>query len=228
MDLYNSKAKQQDKNTKMVRYGEIIYKIILYIMRLTELPEEILDLICQYVGIDNLSLSRTCTMFFRIGKRYKPSLYRDRLYKEGDIKTIIRYKLPFTVENIQDAISNGHLRVLKWAYKNKLKLTYRFVFPAIENNQIHILKWMKNKVNFSRWFCANAAATGSLQSLIWLRKNKCPWDEWTCIVAAENGHLELLIWAKLNGCPWSREVYNQANKKGQIEILKWLREEGYY
>jgi len=80
---------------------------------------------------------------------------------------ILNYNLPFTIENIEDTIANGHLHVLVWAYERGLELTAKLTYIAAEHGQINILKW--------------------------LRENGCPWDGWTCAFAAEGGHLNVLI-----------------------------------
>jgi len=104
-----------------------------------------LDLISHYTGVYNFNLSKTSSIFARIGKRYNisPEEYKNALFREGDLKLIQRYNLSFTNKNIEEVVSNGHLPVLIWAYKQGLDLTVKLTSIAAKYGRLDILIWAR-------------------------------------------------------------------------------------
>jgi len=152
-------------------------------MQLEDLPEEVY----------NFNLSRTSPTFARIAQRYNtfPEEYRDALFRNGNLRFIQRYNLPFTDENIEEAVANGHLHVLIWAYEKGLTLTANLAFIAAEYGRIDILIWLKeNGCPWNEFTRANAALNNHLDLLIWARGNEIPRDKWTCYYPALNGYLD--------------------------------------
>jgi len=189
------------------------------------LPEELIDLVCSYVGVYNHSLSLVSSLFRRITKRYKPSLeeFRNHLFREGKLRLISRFNLPFVTKNIEESVWNGHFHVLIWAHK-RVQMTPTLSHSAVK--YLPILVWLKkNNYPFDEETASLAARNNQLDNLKWLRKNGCPWSSNACVSAAINGHLEVLKWLRENGCPWNAAVCNFA-AYGFFETLKWARENG--
>ena len=69
---------------------------------------------------------------------------------------------------------------------------------AIGDDEVAQEEWLP----LNELACANAAAYGQLEALMWLRSEGCHWDERTCAGAAAGGHLDVLKYAHENGCPW--------------------------
>jgi len=194
-------------------------------MQLEDLPEEILDLICQYTGMYNFNLSKTCTLFARVANKYNLSSeeYKISLFGEGNLGLICRYNLLLEDKFIEQAVINKQLHVLAWAISKGISLK-DMAYIAAREGQMKVLKWLrKNNCLLDETVCANAALNGHLNVLIWARKNYCFWGERVCANAALNGHLDVLIWAKGNYCLWDEKVCANAALNGHLDVLIWAR-----
>ncbi len=126
-----------------------------------------------------------------------------------------------------NAASNGHIKILKWAKENGYEWSTYTCSGAASNGQFETLKWLrKNGCPWDTCSCIGAARNGHLKILKWLRKNDCPWDKKTCSAAAYCGQFEILKWAIANGCQLDKNSCINAAKNGYFEILKWLRKNG--
>ncbi|BCU03982.1 hypothetical protein [Pandoravirus japonicus] len=79
--------------------------------------------------------------------------------------------------------------------------------------------------------CAQAAAEGRHDAILWLRLAGCPWDATACTAAAAAGRLDTLKFLRsgdeaLGGvpCPWDETTCAAAAATGLIEVIAWLRD----
>nr|UMO78585.1 hypothetical protein [Pandoravirus belohorizontensis] len=79
--------------------------------------------------------------------------------------------------------------------------------------------------------CAQAAAEGRHDAILWLRLAGCPWDATACTAAAAAGRLDTLKFLRsgdeaLGGapCPWDEATCAAAAATGLIEVIAWLRD----
>ncbi|AGO82780.1 hypothetical protein pdul_cds_642 [Pandoravirus dulcis] len=79
--------------------------------------------------------------------------------------------------------------------------------------------------------CAQAAAEGRHDAILWLRLAGCPWDATACTAAAAAGRLNTLKFLRsgdeaLGGapCPWDETTCAAAAATGLIEVIAWLRD----
>jgi hypothetical protein len=165
-----------------------------------DLPEEILDFICQYVGIYNFNLSKTCVKLARITERYKVNLedYVEAMFRQGD-QLVRKQNMLFRTKNIEDLIINGHVELLDWCYNKGLVLRDSYPCIAARENRLDVLKWLK--------------------------RHNCSWDERVCVFAAKNNNLEMLQWSKENGCPWDK--YECLLSTTDLETSLWIRRKPY-
>ena len=97
-----------------------------------------------------------------------------------------------------EAASNRHLQVMRWAHANGLKWSGLGTFVS-------------------------AAVGGSTDILQFLLDNKCPSSKWICLMAIENGHLDALKWAIEHGIPYDHAEL-LAKAQNRPAILQWLQE----
>ncbi len=84
--------------------------------------------------------------------------------------------------------------------------------------------WQSSRA--SKAVCAQAAAEGHLEILMWLRINGYPWDTQTCSKAAIGGHRDVLRLAFQEGCPMSPATINHAAAHGYWDIVVWAQAHG--
>lgn len=129
----------------------------------------------------------------------------------------------------------GHLEMLQWATGKDWHWNVDVqscIEAAASRGHLHILKWIIESCATSRRLhggknvCKYIAATGRLDTLMYVRAKGFSWDEETCSRAASQGHLEIIQWARANGCPWDEETCNEAARGGFLDLLQWARAQG--
>eukprot|EP00035_Acanthoeca_spectabilis_P028192 m.469562 g.469562 ORF g.469562 m.469562 type:complete len:138 (-) comp28701_c0_seq1:586-999(-) len=82
-----------------------------------------------------------------------------------------------------------------------------------------LLQWARESgAPWSKYTCAEAAASGNLETLQWARANGCPWNSGVCSSAAK--HFEVLKWAHANGAPFDEYTCAEAAEHGRLDVLQ--------
>jgi hypothetical protein len=156
------------------------------ICNINDLPEEIVSVVTEYVGVDTLALLQHINSFFR-----SVCLRHWNKAKEGNSC----YILPFfsSISQLQWVLTEG-------GYPEELASRPNFLMSiAAHGGNIEIMKWLRERsppCSWSEVCCLSAVRNGQLEALKWLREQRppCPWDELS--VHAARGHVDMLLWMR--------------------------------
>ncbi len=98
------------------------------------------------------------------------------------------------------AATSGQLETLQWARSQGAPISELTCFYTVLEGQLPMLQWLYEHTPPEYWNESevNAAAfRGHLHILIWLCSLGLPWSEQTCANAAASGSVETLAWLRL-------------------------------
>ena len=120
------------------------------------------------------------------------------------VKYCVANQCPIDTSACANAVSNGHLEILKYL-REEAKAPWDFFTAKLAalNGHLHILEYLvESNHNQFEYACEDAARNGHLDCLKYLRETaKAPWDEVAVKVAHNNEHTECLQYLLDNDCP---------------------------
>eukprot|EP00775_Hariotina_reticulata_P010754 gene10754-10910_t len=135
------------------------------------------------------------------------------------------------------ASGGGHLPTLKYILQEHYLCPWDVSVcaeVAAQHGHLAVLQWLSTCSPNSylplldAGVCAEAAAAGHLEVLVWLRSQQppVPWDPRTCILAAAAaGHVHVLNFLQ-DTAPadcWDDQVATVAARMSRLPVLRWLR-----
>jgi hypothetical protein len=179
--------------------------------------------------------------------------------KSGSISTLKwlqQHGSASTANTCTGAAACAHVRVLQFLRDEGCECDESACKAAARNAHMPTLKWLHE--HGCPWFadciCADAAAGGSIEELLYLKQQggilneytltraarkgqlavceflvaeQCPCDVRACERAAAAGFLEIVRFLHESGCPWEAgSVCERAAESGNVELLQYLWQQG--
>lgn len=136
---------------------------------------------------------------------------------------------PLDYEVMYEAIVEGHTDMVAYLISKGCSVDdAEMCDTAAHKDNIQILQILNdNKCPRSANACAEAAAIGSLSTIMWLRDHDFPWDEMVYINGLYARNMDILKYAHAHNCPISYKVFEFAkNSQNDVskEAIEYLKE----
>ena len=210
-----------------------------------DLPDESLELVLHFVGMNNYRfitmVAKNFLRIYRLAFRDTNTTFENAsvsiscaqlFLDEADVDSNVFTYTPTRQGIIQklfhSSASTGNLNVLIWAqeikgYKLQHQLNETTMEDTAANGHLHVIQYMREiGVPWRSSVCTIAAGNGYLELFIWVRRHGCEWDEWTTYAAAHTNQFVILKWAVDNGCPWKpAQMFAFAARNNNMDMMKW-------
>jgi hypothetical protein len=123
----------------------------------------------------------------------------------------------------------GHLTTLKWLHDQGCPWDPVYITDyAAASGSIEMLLYLQQQgLQFDEDTMSGAAGQGHLAVCQFLAGEGCTWSEYAAECAASSGHLSTLRWLHESGCPWeSTTICAEAACSGILELLQYVMQQG--
>jgi hypothetical protein len=187
----NSCKKRCEKRFKIVCEAEKI------------LCNDILCIIAEYVGSDDMIRNNICSLYSRLKKYSKGDWWIAIYYEKFDIIKILHKKKVrgYSPCNMDSAAEKGRFDIIKWLHQKGYRCTFSAMDKAAENGYLEIVKWLheNRKEGCSTRAMDSAAENGHLEVVKWLHIHRTEGGTYYGpTLAAQHNHFEVVRWLYKN------------------------------